>query len=114
MVNGLCCKVLDLVPRHREIVARILGQDHAMILTKFIGASEICMAAWILSGIKLRWSAWAQISAVLSMNVIEFFLAPDLLLFGRFNFLVALGYAGLVAYTGLSEKTSALPCHSRS
>jgi uncharacterized membrane protein YphA (DoxX/SURF4 family) len=88
-VNGLYCKVLNGVPRHRQIVARILGESHAATLTILIGLAEIGMAAWILSGIKPRWCAYCQIVIVLTMNLIEFMLAPDLLLFGRTNLLVA-------------------------
>ncbi|MGB6221711.1 DoxX-like family protein [Haloferula sp.] len=96
LVNGIGCKVLDLVPRHREIVARILGEDHSLLLTRLIGLSEVGMALWILSGIRARWSAVAQIAGVATMNLIEFFLAPDLLLFGQWNALVAAAYIGLV------------------
>ena len=98
LVNGVWCKILDGVPRHREIVARILGEDHSLTLTRLIGAGEVVMALWVLSGIRWKWSCAAQISAVLLMNVIEFFVVPDLLLFGRFNSLVALGYISLVAW----------------
>ncbi len=99
-VNGLLCKVLDFVPRHREIVGRILGEDHALTLTRLIGLGEIVMAAWILSQWKWRWSAGAQIIAVVAMNVIEFLLVPDLLLFGRWNASVALVYCAIVTYAG--------------
>lgn len=44
LVNGLFCKVLNLVPRHQEIVATILGQEHARLLTIAIGISEVLMA----------------------------------------------------------------------
>lgn len=114
MVNGLICKVLDVVPRHREIVGRILGEDHAMALTRMIGIGEIGMAVWILSGIRSRWSAWAQISAVMGMNVIEYFAVPDMLLFGRFNIVVALAYSALVVCSGLLTKTSSASCPSHS
>jgi uncharacterized membrane protein YphA (DoxX/SURF4 family) len=109
VVNGLVCKVLDMVPRHREIVARILGEDHALALTRLIGMGEIFMAVWILSGIKARWSAWAQIAAVMTMNVVEFFVVPDMLLFGRLNIVVALAYVGLVARAELLKKPSSAP-----
>ncbi|WP_420459075.1 hypothetical protein [Neolewinella sp.] len=33
LTNGLYCKVLNLVPRHQEIVAAILGPAHARELT---------------------------------------------------------------------------------
>lgn len=100
LVNGVWCKILDGVPRHREIVARILGEDHSLSLTRMIGAGEVVMALWILSGIRWKWSCAAQIAAVLLMNVIEFFVVPDLLLFGRFNSLVALAYVSLVGWAG--------------
>lgn len=100
LVNGLYCKVMDGVPRHREIVSRILGEEHSLLLTRLIGFSELVMAAWILSGIRWKWSCAAQIGAVALMNVIEFVLAPDLLLFGKFNSLVALAYITVVAWAG--------------
>lgn len=84
-INGLFCKVLNYVPRHRMIVARILGETHAPILTTAIGLSEILMAIWIVSGIKSRWCALLQMCMVAVMNILEFILVPDLLLFGRFN-----------------------------
>lgn len=90
LVNGLVCKVFGLVPRHQQIVARILGDDYAWLLTKAIGIGEVFIVIWILLGIRSRTCAIVQIVLVATMNVIEFFLAPDLLLFGRFNSLIAL------------------------
>lgn len=100
LVNGVWCKLIDCVPRHREIVARILGEDHSLALTRMIGAGEVVMAVWVLSGIRWKWSCTAQIAAVLLMNLIEFFVVPDLLLFGRFNSIVALTYVSIVAWAG--------------
>jgi DoxX-like family len=100
LVNGVWCKILDGVPRHREIVARILGEEHAFLFTRMIGLGEVFMAAWILSGIRWKWSCAAQIATVVVMNVIEFIVVPDLLLFGRFNSLVALAYIMVIAWTG--------------
>jgi uncharacterized membrane protein YphA (DoxX/SURF4 family) len=85
LANGLFCKVLNLVPRHQEIVARILGDVHAPLLTKLIGFSEILMCLWIVSKIKSRWCAFTQIIIVATMNTIEFFFAKDLLLFSSLN-----------------------------
>jgi DoxX-like family len=81
--------VLNLVPRHQQIVARILGEEYSGIMTKAIGVSETLMFIWILSGIKSRFCAIAQIIIVATMNIIEFILAPDLLLFGRVNIILA-------------------------
>lgn len=89
ITNGLICKVLNLVPRHTQIVARILGDDYARPLTIIIGLSEIIMAVWILSGYKSRLNAIAQIMVVATMNTLEFILVPDLLLWGKLNSLFA-------------------------
>jgi hypothetical protein len=97
-VNGLFCKVLDLVPRHRQIVARILGEDHAAIITKAIGLSEIAMAVWIISGFMARLNVFVQVIVIATMNVLEFIMVPDLLLWGRFNALFAFIFMILVLY----------------
>lgn len=89
LVNGLVCKVLGLVPRHEQIVSRILGNDHAPVLTVTIGLSEIVMAIWILSGFKRRTCAIVQMVVIGSMNILEFMLARDLLLWGGYNSLFA-------------------------
>ena len=88
-INGFFCKVLNLVPRHQEIVGRILGEQHAWFFTKAIGVSEILMVVWVLSRIKSRISAGFQMTIVGAMNILEFILVPDLLLFGRMNILFA-------------------------
>lgn len=89
-VNGFFCKVLNLVPRHQEIVARILGEEYSWLFTKAIGVSEMLMVVWILTRIKSRFCAIVQMIIVGVMNIIEFVLAPDLLLFGRMNIVFAL------------------------
>jgi len=96
LVNGLFCKLLNMVPRHQEIVRRILGSDHAFLLTKAIGVGEMLMVVWIVSRIKSKWCAIAQIGLVVTMNTIEAILAPDLLLFGHGNLLVALVFVIVV------------------
>lgn len=98
LINGLFCKVLNFVPRHQEIVARILGAEYAEIITVLIGISEIAMAIWILTKFLPRLNAILQIAIVITMNVLEFILAPDLLLWGKLNILFALIFAGLVYY----------------
>ncbi|HMG16196.1 MAG TPA: DoxX-like family protein [Saprospiraceae bacterium] len=85
LINGLFCKVLNLVPRHQEIVARILGEGNASLFTKAIGVSEIMMAVWILSKFRSRLNSIIQIVIIAIMNIIEFILAPDLLLWGKAN-----------------------------
>jgi hypothetical protein len=98
IINGLFCKVLNLVPRHQEIVARILGNDHAGLFTKAIGLSETGMAVWILSGINTRLNAITQILVIAAMNILEFILVPDLLLWGRANAVFAFLFILLIHY----------------
>ena len=104
IINGLFCKVLNLVPRHQEIVSRILGNDHAKLFTIAIGISEIAMAVWILSGIRRRLNAIAQIIIIATMNVLEFILVPDLLLWGRFNALFAFLFMLLIFYNEFYDR----------
>lgn len=98
IANGLFCKVLNLVPRHEQIVAGILGDDHSRLLTILIGLSEIIMAVWILSAYKTKLNAIAQIAVVATMNTLEFILVPDLLLWGKLNSLFAFVFILVVYY----------------
>jgi hypothetical protein len=98
MVNGLFCKTLNLVPRHQEIVSRILTTDNARLLTLLIGLAETGMAAWILSGIRKRFNAVIQIVLIATMNTVEFIFAPDLLLWGRANAIFAFLFILLIYY----------------
>lgn len=111
-LNGFGCKVLNLVPRHREIVARILGESHAGVLTPGIGILETLMAVWILSRIAPRFCALLQIGLVLVMNAIEFFLAPDLLLFGQFNAVFAVLFTTVVYINGFMTSRPRQKQHS--
>jgi uncharacterized membrane protein YphA (DoxX/SURF4 family) len=90
--------VLNLVPRHQAIVAQIVSEAHSPLLTKVIGVAEIGMAIWIMVGFKSRLNAAVQIVLILTMNIIEFIVVPDLLLFGKYNLLLALLFAGLIYY----------------
>jgi len=89
LANGLFCKALHLVPRHEQIVAGILGDEHSRTITLFIGISETLMAVWIVSRIFPRVQAITQMAVVATMNALEFVLVPDLLLWGKLNALFA-------------------------
>lgn len=108
LVNGLFCKVLNLVPRHQKIVGEILGQEYARELTITIGLAEVGMALWILSRYKNRLNAILQIAIIASMNILEFLLVPELLLWGKANSLFALLFILLIYYNEfyLMNKTS--------
>lgn len=98
LINGLFCKVLNFVPRHQEIVARILGNDGSRLLTFLIGLSEIAMAIWIISGARTRVNTIIQILVIATMNTLEFLLAPDLLLWGRANAVFAFLFICIIYY----------------
>lgn len=112
LINGLYCKVLNGVPRHTEIVGRILGADWARPLTVLIGLAEVGMAVWIVSRIRARISALLQIAIVATMNLLEFVLVPDLLLWGKMNALFAFLFILGIYYHEfiLPEK---MPAHAR-
>ncbi|TDY11648.1 DoxX-like family protein [Meridianimaribacter flavus] len=84
-INGLFCKVLNLVPRHEQIVANILSGDYSRPLILTIGCLEIAMAFWILSNKYSKLNAVVQIVIIASMNILEFVITPELLLWGKLN-----------------------------
>jgi uncharacterized membrane protein YphA (DoxX/SURF4 family) len=85
LLNGLICKVFNLVPRHQEIVETILQVHNGRPLTIAIGLAETGMALWIVSGYKQRLNAITQIVIIASMNILEAIYAPHLLLWGKWN-----------------------------
>lgn len=89
-VNGLICKVFNFVPRHAQIVEKILGFEYFGTIRLTIGILEILMGFWVLSRIQSRANAILQIFLIIVMNILEFFLAPELLLWGQFNAFFAL------------------------
>ena len=105
LVNGLVCKVLNMVPRHEQIVSEILGSSHSRLLTILIGLAEIVMAFWVLSNYKSRLNAVLQMLVIGVMNVLEFMLVPHLLLWGQLNILFAFFFVSLIYYNEFKLKT---------
>jgi len=105
-INGVFCKVFNLLPRHQEIVGRILGNEHAKLFTLWIGIFETSMGVWILTKLFSKLNAFVQILIVSFMNILEFILVPDLLLWGRANAFFALIFILLIFYNefGLNKK----------
>ncbi len=97
-INGFFCKLLNMVPRHELIVSRTLGPQYAMPLTRIIGALEVLMSVWIVSRIMPRMNALTQIMVIATMNGLEFFLVPDLLLWGKGNAVFAFLLILLIVY----------------
>ncbi len=112
LINGLFCKVINLVPRHTEIVAQVLGDEYARLLTILIGLGETILALWILSGKCAKPTALLQIALVTSMNTIEYFMVSDMLLWGRFNSIFALLFAILIYYHAFIQKPRETVTHT--
>jgi DoxX-like protein len=96
IANGLGAKIIGLVPRHEQIVARILGEGRAEILTPAIGGGELLLCAWFLSGKWHRANVLLQMGLVATMNAIEFAIASDLLLWGPWNAAFAAGFIAIL------------------
>jgi uncharacterized membrane protein YphA (DoxX/SURF4 family) len=80
---GVLFKVANLVPRHEQIVARVVGERAARLAVVAIGLAEASMGLWILSGLYPVASMALMTGAILAMNAIELRLAHDLLLAPR-------------------------------
>lgn len=80
LVFGLLFKALGAVPRHRAIVARVVGEDRAGLVLWLVASTEIALGAWMISGVALAWCMAAQTALIVSMNAFELRFARDLLL----------------------------------
>ena len=81
--HGLYSKLLNGFPRHREIVARVVGEELATPVTKLVGAGEIMLGLWTWSGWARKACATTQTAALVSMNTLEISRANDLLISAR-------------------------------
>jgi len=98
LINGLFAKILNLAPRHEAIVGNVLSEEYSRILIVLIGLAEIVMAIWVLSRLFPKINAVTQIIVIGTMNVLEFILTPDLLLWGHLNSLFALLFILIIYY----------------
>ena len=78
--HGLYSKLLDGIPRHRVIVARVLGEDLGLVATRAVGVCEIMLGLWAFSHRWPRACAMVQTLAIVTMNTLEIARAPDLLI----------------------------------
>lgn len=80
---GLGFKLLNLVPRHQAIVARVVGHAWARILTPFVALGEMGLGVWMLWGRQGILCMVVQTAGIVSMNTLEWTYARDLLLAPR-------------------------------
>lgn len=98
LLFGLAFKILGLLPRHRLIVAAVLGEAAASPVTFLVGAGETLLALWILGGFYPRLCASIQTVAIAAMNTLEItfakslLLSPILMVVANISFLIAVWY----------------------
>ena len=80
MMFGTWFKLLGMVPRHRLIIAAVVGEVAAGPITLVVGAAETVLALWIISGVYPRICAAVQSLAIVTMNTFELIYARNLLL----------------------------------
>ena len=70
LYQGLWCKLLGGVPRHQAVVAAapFSGPLAARTVLIALGSAECCIAAWVLSGRRMREAALVQTTLLLAMN----------------------------------------------
>lgn len=78
--HGLYSKVLNGIPRHKMIVAEILGEAIADVAVIGIGILEILLGCWVITGLFRRLNATVQTLALVSMNTLEILLARQFLI----------------------------------
>ena len=94
--HGLYSKIYNGIPRHQQIVGRILGEGIADRATLAIGILEISLGLWIFSGLQRRTCALVQTGALVSMNFLEILLARDLLISALGMVALNLGFISLI------------------
>ncbi len=77
---GLLFKALDAVPRHRQIVVRVVGETYGGAVLWLVAVLEIGLGAWMLIGRALPLCMGVQTLLIVVMNTLELRYARDLLL----------------------------------
>jgi hypothetical protein len=83
LVFGGVFKALGALPRHRRIVARVVGDERAGAVLRWVAAGEISIGLWMLYGRDLVPCVALQSAAIVVMNTLELRHARDLLLSPR-------------------------------
>lgn len=78
--HGLYSKILNGIPRHRQIVGKILGTAIAPMATRIIGLLEVLLGVWVFTGWQPIGCAAVQTAAILAMNTLEIIFAREFLI----------------------------------
>lgn len=107
--HGFYSKILEGIPRHKMIVARILGETPADLAVITIGILEILLGCWILTGRFRRPCAAIQILGLIAMNTLEIILARDLLISAVGMVALNLCFISLICWWAFHENSSSQP-----
>jgi uncharacterized membrane protein YphA (DoxX/SURF4 family) len=102
LFHGLGSKLLDLIPRHRAIVGRIVGDRLSGPVTASIGVAEVLLGLWVASGRSPKACAAVMTAALATMNTLEIAYAKDLLLAPYAMVAANLVLVGLAWYVALA------------
>ena len=110
--HGLYSKILGGIPRHEQIVARVLGESLAKPATLAIGVLEILLGLWALSGRARIPCAVVQTMAIVSMNALEILMAGDLLISAAGMVALNSVFLGIVWWWALNPASPAAPART--
>ena len=94
--HGLYSKILNGIPRHRLIVAKILGLANAGTATRVIGLLELLLGIWVFTGYQPVACAIVQTLAIIAMNTLEILMAGELLISAVGMLILNFGFLSLV------------------
>ncbi|HUR47676.1 MAG TPA: DoxX-like family protein [Candidatus Saccharimonadales bacterium] len=94
--HGLYSKILNGIPRHRQIVERVLGATYGGVATKAIGLLEVLVGVWVFTGWQSIACAALQTAALVAMNTLEIMKARELLISALGMVILNLGFLTLV------------------
>jgi DoxX-like family len=103
LLFGLFFKALGAVPRHRKIVARVVGEDRAGAVLWFVASAEIGLGAWMIVGRLLPLCLGIQTIMIVTMNALELRRARDLLLAPAAMVCANVVFLGLGWYVALAR-----------
>jgi hypothetical protein len=83
LVFGGLFKALGALPRHRRIIARVVGEQRAGPVLRLVAVGEISIGLWMLYGRHLVACVAVQSVAIVIMNTLELRYARNLLLSPR-------------------------------
>ncbi len=102
--HGAFSKLADGIPRHRQIVGRILGESLASPATTAVGILEILLGLWAFTAWRKVPCAVVQTLAIAGMNTLEILLARQLLISAPGMVALNLCFLGFVWWWALSRE----------